>query len=88
MSTILRIFKINDSGMSFRETVGVYPFCKKTHCDQFLALSLPCTHMYAFRVPSSPFAYAISSIDTSVAFTFLVFHSFRTPFIELTLSDQ
>ena len=88
MPTILCIFKINESGMFFRETVGVHPFCKKTHCDQFLALSLPCTHMYAFRVPSSPFAYAISSIDTSVAFTFLVFHSFRTPFIELTLSDQ
>ena len=81
MPTILCIFKINDSGMSFREPVGVHPFCKKTHCDQFLALSLPRTHMYAFGVPSSPIAYAISSIDTPIVFTFLICHSVLTHFL-------
>ena len=80
MPTILCIFKINESGMFFRETVGVHPFCKKTHCDQFLALFLPCTHMYAFRVPSSPFSYGISWIDGPVVFIFLVSHSFVTFF--------
>ena len=68
---MLCIFRINDSSMSFRETVIEFiHFVRKHPMTNFLALSLPCTHMYAFRVPSSPFAYAISSIDTPRRFHF------------------
>ena len=78
MQTILCIFKIIVSDMSFREIVRDH--VSKCLMTKFLALALSCTRMYAFRVASSPFAYAISLIDTHRRFTFLVCHSFLTLF--------
>ena len=67
-------------------------FVSKHIVANFLALSLPCMHMYAFRVPSSLLVYVMSSIDTPLPnpsfspFSFVIVSSYYFT-SELTLSD-
>ena len=83
MPTILCIFKINDSGMSFRKTVGVHPFCKQTHCDQFSFLSLVRTFTH-LEYPLPHLRTRSHRLILSVVFTFFVCHSFLTLFYLIT----
>ena len=78
MPIILCIFKISDSGMSFRETVGVHPFCKQIPYDQFfgfLSIVHTCTHL---EYPLLHLRTRFHRLIPVAVFTLLIYHSFLT----------